>query len=75
MREQDIRLDLIHWLAETNDSESIRKVQEIRNSAIQLTPEQETILDSRMETYEKGQMKFSSWEEVRKNIEAGTQGL
>jgi len=33
-----------------------------------LTPEQEAILDERMEKYEKGHMKFLTWGEVEKRI-------
>ena len=33
-----------------------------------LTPEQEAILDERVEKYEKGLTKFSTWEEVEKRI-------
>ena len=65
MKEQDIKLDLIQWIAETNDLESIKKVQSIRNSSIHLTPEQESILDKRMEKYEQGLMKFSEWDVVK----------
>jgi hypothetical protein len=68
MQEQEIKLDLIQWIAETNDIESIKKIQTIRNSSIHLTPEQESILDKRMEKYEQGLMKFSSWDEVKERI-------
>ena len=69
MQEQEIKLDLIQWIADTNDIESIKKIQTIRNSSVHLTPEQETILEKRMEKYEQGLMKFSSWDDVRKRIE------
>ena len=68
MREQEIKLDLIQWIAETDDIESIKKIQSIRNSSIHLTAEQEAILDKRMDKYESGLMKFSSWEEVQNRI-------
>ena len=68
MQEQEIKLDLIQWIAETNDIESIKKIQTIRNSSLHLTQEQELVLDKRMEKYEQGLMKFSSWDEAMKRI-------
>jgi hypothetical protein len=37
-----------------------------------LTPEQEVILDHHIDLYEKGLMKFSSWEEARARITSKT---
>ncbi len=34
----------------------------------ELTTEQEAILNERMERYEKGEMKFSSWDDVKSRI-------
>jgi len=41
---------------------------EREDTKLDLTPEQEAILDERIEKYEKGLMKFSSWEEVKARI-------
>ena len=41
---------------------------ESEKSGYTLTPEQEAELDRRMRKYEKGEMKFSSWEEVKARI-------
>jgi hypothetical protein len=68
MQEEEIKLGLIQWIAETNDVDSIKKIQTIRNSSIHLTAEQESILEKRMEKYEQGLMKFSSWNEVKNKI-------
>ena len=64
----EMKLDLIHWLIETTDTEVLKKVQAIRSSYSELTPEQESILDERMEKYEKGLATFSSWEEAKARI-------
>jgi len=66
-----MKLDLIHWLIETTDTEALKKVQEIRYSSSDLTAAQEAILEERMEKYETGQMKFSSWEEAKARIITG----
>lgn len=68
MQSKDIKLDLIQWLIETTDKASIKKVADIRNASSDLTPEQEAILNDRMEKYEKGLMKFSSWKDAKKRI-------
>ena len=65
----EIKLDLIHWLIETTDTVTLEKIQAIRSSSFSgLTPEQEVILDERIEKYEKGLLRFSSWEEVKERI-------
>lgn len=68
MGREEIKLDLIHWLIETTDIETLKKVQAIRTSSSGLTAEQDAILEKRMEKYEKGLMKFSSWDEAKARI-------
>jgi hypothetical protein len=68
MGTEEIRLDLIHWISETTDIGVLKKIQKIRHLSSGLSPEQETILEQRMEKYEKGEMKFSTWDEVKKRI-------
>ena len=69
MDSEEIKLDLIHWLIETDDAEAVKKIQAIRSSSSSgLTPEQEMILDERMEKYEKGLMSFSSWNDAKSRI-------
>ena len=71
MDSEKIKLDLIQWLIETTDTEAIKKIQSIRSSStLGLTPEQETTLGERMEKYEKGLMKFSSWKDAKSRIVA-----
>jgi len=66
---EEIKLDLIQWLIETTDVEVLRKIQAIRSSySSGLSPEQEIILEERMEKYEKGLMKFSSWKDAKSRI-------
>lgn len=65
----EIKLDSIHWLIETTDTVTLEKIQATRSSSFSgLTPEQEVILDERIEKYEKGLLRFSSWEEVKERI-------
>ena len=69
MGSEEIKLDQIHWLIESTDTEAVKKIQAIRSSSYSgLTPEQEIILEERMEKYEKGQMKFCSWEDAKSRI-------
>ena len=70
MESEEIKLDLIHWLSETNDLAALKKIQKIRYSTSVLTPEQDAILEERMKKYESGLMKFSSWDDVMKRITA-----
>lgn len=64
----EIKLDLIQWLIETTDTEVLEKIQAIRSSSSGLTREQKIVLDDRMRKYERGLMKFSSWEDVKARI-------
>ena len=68
MSSQELKLELIHWLSETTDEHVLEKVQAIRDTSSYLTKEQENILDERLERYDRGEMKFSSWEEVKAQI-------
>ena len=64
----EIKLDLIQWLIETTDTEILEKIQAIRSSSSGLTREQKIVLDDRMRKYERGLMKFSSWENAKARI-------
>ncbi len=68
MSAQELKLELIHWLTETTDETVLEKVQAIRDTSSYLSHEQESILEERLEKYDRGEMKFSSWEEVKANI-------
>ena len=64
----EIKLDLIQWLIETTYTEILEKIQAIRSSSSGLTREQKIVLDDRMRKYERGLMKFSSWENAKARI-------
>lgn len=68
---QSIKIDLIHWLTELQDKSILKKLQglkEQQESSFGLSEEQKKELDSRLERYEKGEMKFSSWDSVKDRI-------
>lgn len=68
---QSIKIDLIHWLSELEDMsvlEQIQSLKEEQENSFQLNAEQGEELESRLERYEKGEMRFSSWEAVKKRI-------
>jgi len=68
---QSVKLDLIHWLTELQDMAVLKKLQglkEQQEDSFELEKEQIEELDSRLEKYENGKMKFSSWETVNETI-------
>lgn len=68
---QSVKIDLIHWLTELQDMAVLKKLQglkEQQESSFELEKEQIEELDSRLEKYENGKMKFSSWETVNETI-------
>lgn len=68
---QSIKIDLIHWLSELEDMsvlEQIQSLKEEQENSFQLNAEQGEELESRLERYEKGEMRFSSWDAVKKRI-------
>lgn len=68
---QSIKIDLIHWLTELQDKSTLKKLQglkEQQESSFDLSAEQKKELDSRLEKYENGEMKFSSWDSVKDRI-------
>lgn len=68
---QCIKIDLIHWLSELEDMsvlEQIQSLKEEQENSFQLNAEQGEELESRLERYEKGEMRFSSWDAVKKRI-------
>jgi putative addiction module component (TIGR02574 family) len=66
---QSLKIDLIHWLTELKDEEVLEKVQAIKDGQdYTLTPSQQEELDRRLERYERGEMKFKSWEEAKLNV-------
>jgi len=68
---QSVKIDLIHWLTELQDMAVLKKLQglkEQQEDSFELEKEQIEELDSRLEKYENGKMKFSSWETVNETI-------
>jgi putative addiction module component (TIGR02574 family) len=68
---QAVKIDLIHWLTELQDKSVLKKLQglkEQQESAYELSAEQMEELDGRLEKYENGKMKFSSWDSVKDSI-------
>lgn len=68
---QSVKIDLIHWLSELEDMsvlEQIQSLKEEQENSFQLNAEQGEELESRLERYEKGEMRFSSWDAVKKRI-------
>ena len=70
---QSIKVDLIHWLTELQDLSVLEQLQGMKakqESSLKLNSEQTKELDSRLKRYENGEMKFSSWEQVRERIKS-----
>lgn len=68
---QSLKIDLIHWLTELQDKSILEKLQglkEQQENTYELSAEQKKELDSRLEKYENGEMKFSSWDAVKDRI-------
>ncbi|GAA5031354.1 hypothetical protein GCM10011506_20970 [Marivirga lumbricoides] len=68
---QSVKIDLIHWLTELQDKSTLKKLQGLKEQqeiTFELSAEQKKELDSRLEKYENGEMKFSSWETVKDRI-------
>lgn len=68
---QSVKIDLIHWLTELQDKTILKKLQSLKEqqeSSFELSTEQQNELDSRLEKYENGEMRFSSWETVKDRV-------
>ncbi len=68
---QSVKIDLIHWLTELQDKSTLKKLQglkETQKDVFELGAEQEKELDHRLEKYENGEMKFSSWDAVKDRV-------
>lgn len=63
------KIDIIQWLTQLNDKEILAKIQAIKQEDDNLlSASQKAELNRRMTKYEKGEMKFKSWNEVKRNI-------
>ena len=66
---QTLKIDIIHWLTGLKDKNVLEKILAIKEEEdIELSLAQQTELDKRLKKYERGEMKFKSWEEARSNI-------
>lgn len=68
---KSVKIDLIHWLTELQDKSVLKKLQglkEQQESSFELNAEQKEELDSRLEKYESGEMKFSPWNTVKDRV-------
>lgn len=68
---QSVKIDLIQWLTELQDKSVLKKLQglkEQQESSFGLNAEQKEELDSRLEKYENGEMKFSPWNTVKDRV-------
>ena len=71
MDTKSIKRDLIHWLTELQDPSILKELQILKDrpkETYQLSTDQEKELDIRLEKYEAGEMKFSSWDTVKDRI-------
>ena len=68
---QSVKIDLIQWLTELQDKSVLKKLQvlkEQQESSFELSAEQRSELDGRLEKYENGEMEFSPWETVKNKV-------
>ncbi len=66
-----VKIDLIHWLAEINDVKLLEKLQTLKKEqeeSFELDATQQNELDRRLNKYEAGEMKFTSWEAAKERI-------
>lgn len=71
MDTKSIKIDLIHWLTELQDTSIFKELQLLKDrhkETYQLSTDQEKELDIRLEKYEAGEMRFSSWDTVKDRI-------
>ncbi|MFC0655155.1 addiction module component [Mongoliitalea lutea] len=70
---QSVKIDLIHWLTELEDTSILKKLQiikELEENTLLLSEEQQKELDIRLEKYENGQLEFTFWEIVKTRIKS-----
>ncbi len=66
---QSLKIDIIHWLTVLNDKDILEKIHALKEEEnIELSPPQQTELDKRLKKYERGEMKFKSWDETKSSI-------
>ena len=66
---QSLKIDIIHWLTELTDKTVLEKIQAIKEEEyVELSIAQQAELDKRLKKFEKGEMKFKSWEDTKTSI-------
>ena len=66
---QTLKIDIIHWLTQLNDKNVLEKIQALKKEEdIELSSDQQVELEKRLNKYERGEMKFKSWEETRASV-------
>jgi hypothetical protein len=66
---QTLKIDIIHWLTELKDKNVLEKIHALKEEEdIELSPAHQTELDKRLKKYERGEMKFKSWDETKASI-------
>lgn len=65
---QALKLDLIHWLTELQDSAVLEKLQAFKNQETnRITEEQKEWLDERLASYHKNPSSVLPWDKVAEN--------
>lgn len=66
---QRVKIDIIQWLTQLNDEKVLKKILTLREEeGYELSPDQMNTLEDRLEKYERGEMNFKSWKDVKSNI-------
>jgi putative addiction module component (TIGR02574 family) len=68
---QTLKIDLIHWLTELHDETILMKLEGLKREQeenFELSISHKKELDERLNKYETGEMKFSSWSTVKERI-------
>jgi putative addiction module component (TIGR02574 family) len=66
-----VKIELIQWLAELQDTAVLRQLQGLKKqqeSPLELDAELSQELERRLERYESGETRFSSWDEVKDRV-------
>ncbi len=66
---QSVKLDLIHWLTELQDTTMLKTLQRLKETGEgKLTKAQQNDLQDRLDRYEAGELTFTSWTEAKERI-------
>lgn len=66
---QSLKIDLIHWLTQLQDRNVLEKIRAIKDEGeYDLSEAQQEEFGKRLEEYERGDIKFKSWEETKASI-------